>query len=85
MLTMSFVQIRFIVIFLVYAINAFVSRKCSFTMQDNNCLKPNVFHVRTFKIVQFCVYLFIYCILVIRHPADGHRSGRNVLLQNNNT
>jgi hypothetical protein len=60
MLTMSFVQIKFIVLFLVYAINACVSCKCSFTMQDNNCLKPNVFHVRTFKIVQFCVYLFIH-------------------------
>jgi hypothetical protein len=29
-------------------------------------------------------YLRIFCILVIRHPVDGHRSERNVLVKNNN-
>jgi len=39
--------------------------------------------------IQFCSVLYNYlhsvCISVVRHPDDGHISGRNMSLKNNNT
>jgi hypothetical protein len=32
----------------------------------------------------FILLLNINCILVIRHPVDGHKSDQNMLVKNNN-